>query len=127
MVLRTARWWNNNIEYGETHIFCGPGHLACIRHDPGPGYSKVQERLVAMNRPITPGLALYALLDHIVDELRPLADALEERHADLEATVFADGFSRDQLQNLFDSKRQLLKLLATVQPIPEICGDLILV
>ena len=125
MVLRTARWWNEDIVYGETHIFCGPGHLACIRHDPGPGYTKVQERLVAMNRPITPGLALYALLDHIVDELRPLADRLEERHAELEAVVFEDGFSRETLQGLFETKRQLLKLLATVQPIQEICGDLI--
>lgn len=125
MVLRTARWWNSDIEYGETHIFCGPGHLACIRHDPGPCYSTVQERLIAMGRPISPGLALYALLDHIVDELRPLADRLEERHAELEAVVFEDGFSRETLQGLFDTKRQLLKLLATVQPIPEICGDLI--
>lgn len=125
LVLRTARWWNDEIDYGETHIFCGPGHLACIRHDPGPGYAKVQERLVAMDRPITPGLALYALLDYIVDELRPLADRLEERHADLEATVFDTGFSRDTLQNLFETKRQILKLLATVQPIPEICANLI--
>jgi magnesium transporter len=125
MVLRTARWWNDSVDYGETHIFCGPGHLACIRHDPGPGYAKVQERLVAMHRPITPGLALYALLDHIVDELRPLADRLEERQAELETSVFADGFSGDSLQRLFETKREILKLLATVQPIPEICGDLI--
>jgi len=125
MVLRTARWWDNDIDYGETHIFCGPGHLACIRHDPGPGYTKVQERLIAMGRPISPGLALYALLDHIVDELRPLADRLEERHAELETTVFTEGFSRENLQSLFETKRQILKLLATVQPIPEICGDLI--
>ncbi|MEW5768868.1 MAG: magnesium and cobalt transport protein CorA [Pseudomonadota bacterium] len=125
MVLRTARWWQDGIDYGETHIFCGPGHLACIRHDPGPGYGRVQERLVALGRPISPGLALYTLLDHIVDELRPLVDRLEERHAGLEATVFADGFSKDVLQRLFDTKREILRLLATVQPIPEICGDLI--
>jgi magnesium transporter len=125
MVLRTAHWWEEGIDYGETHIFCGPGHLACIRHDPGPGYGKVQERLVAMGRPITPGLALYALLDHVVDELRPLADRLEESHADLEATVFDEGFSQDTLQRLFETKREILRLLSTVQPIPEICGDLI--
>lgn len=125
MVLRTARWWNDAIDYGETHIFCGPGHLASIRHDPGPGYAKVQERLVTMGRPITPGLALYALLDHIVDELRPLADRMEARHAELEDTVFADGFSRDILQRLFETKREILRLLSTVQPIPEICGNLI--
>lgn len=125
LVLRTARWWDDGIDYGETHVFCGPGHLACIRHDPGPGYAKVQERLAALGRPISPGLALYALLDHVVDELRPLVDRLEERHADLEARVFDEGFSQDTLRRLFDTKREILKLLATVQPIPEICVDLI--
>lgn len=129
LVLRTARWWETGkdsaIVYGETHVFCGPGHLACIRHDPGPGYAQVQERLVAMDRPISPGLALYALLDHVVDELRPLVNRLEERHADLEARVFNDGFSQDILRHLFDTKREILKLLATVQPLPEICVNLI--
>jgi len=48
LVLRTARWWNDSVVYGETHVFCGPGHLACIRHDPGPGYGNVQDRLRAM-------------------------------------------------------------------------------
>lgn len=125
LVVRTARWWDNDVAYGETHVFCGPGHLACIRHDTGPGYAKVQERLAALGRPISPGLALYALLDDVVDELRPLVDRLEERHADLEARVFDEGFSRDILQRLFETKREIIKLLATVQPIPEICVDLI--
>jgi magnesium transporter len=113
LVLRTARWWDDAIDYGETHVFCGPG------------YADVQERLVAMGRPISPGLALYALLDDVVDELRPLVDRLEERHADLEARVFDEGFSQDILRRLFETKREILKLLATVQPIPEICVDLI--
>ncbi|MBI5330978.1 MAG: magnesium and cobalt transport protein CorA [Betaproteobacteria bacterium] len=125
VVLRTARWWDGALAHGETHIFCGPGHLAVVRHDPGPGYGKVRERLAAMGRSITPGLALYALLDHIVDELRPLAAHLEERHAGLEAGVFSSAFSQDTLQRLFEAKREILSLLATVQPIPEICGDLI--
>ncbi|HNQ05526.1 MAG TPA: magnesium and cobalt transport protein CorA [Thiobacillaceae bacterium] len=125
LVLRTARWWNNGIDHGETHIFCATGYLACIRHDPGPAYVAVQERLVHMGRKLSPGLALYALLDHIVDELRPLVDRLEERHASLEAMVFEEGFSQGILRHLYDTKREILKLLATVQPLPEICENLI--
>jgi magnesium transporter len=125
VVLRTARWWNDRIDYGETHVFCGPGYLASIRHDPGPGYGRVQERLAALGRPISAGLALYVLLDHIVDEMLPLVSRLEERHADLETRVFDEGFSQATLRRLFDTKREILKLLATVQPIPEICTDLI--
>lgn len=125
VVLRTARLWDNRIEYGETHIFCGPAYLAIMRHDTGPGYDRVLDRLEAYGRPITIGLALYALLDHIVDDLRPLAARLEDRHAELEAAIFSSGFSAENLQFLFETKREILGLMSAVQPIPEICGDLI--
>ncbi len=125
LVLRTARLWDKRIEYGETHIFCGPAYLAIMRHDTGPGYERVLDRLQAFGRPISVGLALYTLLDHIVDELRPLSARLEERYADLEAAIFASGFSSENLQFLFETKREILGLMGTVQPIPEICGDLI--
>jgi len=125
VVLRTARLWDNAIEYGETHVFCGDGYLAIIRHGTGAGYRQVQERLLAYARPLTVGLALYALLDHVVDELRPLSARLEDRYADLEAAIFASGFSSENLQFLFETKRDILGLMSAVQPIPEICGDLI--
>jgi magnesium transporter len=125
LVLRTARLWNNAIEYGETHIFCGAAYLAIMRHDTGPGYDRVLDRLEAYGRPISTGLALYVLLDHIVDELRPLSARLEDRYADLEAASFSSGFSSQNLQFLFETKREILGLMGAVQPIPEICGDLI--
>lgn len=125
LVLHTARVWDNAIEYGETHVFCGAGYLAIIRHGSGPGYRQVQDRLQAYRRPLTPGLALYALLDHVVDELRPLAARLENRFADLESALFSNGISSDNLQRLYETKREIQALMAAVQPIPEICGDLI--
>ncbi len=125
VVLRTARLWNNAIEYGETHVFCGAGYLAIIRHDSGTGYRRVQDRLLAYAKPLSVGLALYALLDYVVDELRPLSARLEDRYADLEAAIFSTGFSSENLQFLFETKRDILGLMSAVQPIPEICGDLI--
>ncbi len=125
VVLRTARLWDNVIEYGETHVFCGDGYLTIIRHGVGPGYRQVQERLQAYQRALTPGLALYALIDHIVDDFRPLAAGLEERYSDLEAALFSGGLSSDNLQHLFETKREIQALMSAVQPVPEICGDLI--
>ncbi|OYY92696.1 MAG: magnesium transporter CorA [Hydrogenophilales bacterium 28-61-23] len=125
VVLRTARLWDNAIEYGETHVFCGPNYLAIIRHGTGPGYRQVQDRLQAYARPLSVGLALYALLDHVVDELRPLAARLEDRYADLEAAIFSNGISSDNLQRLYETKREIQQLMSAIQPIPEICGDLI--
>jgi len=125
IVLRTARLWDNAIEYGETHVFCGPNYLAIIRHGTGPGYDRVLDRLQAYARPLTVGLALYALLDHVVDELRPLSARLEDRYADLEAAIFSSGFSSENLQFLFETKRDILGLMSAVQPMPEICGDII--
>jgi len=125
VVLRTALLWNNSLEFGETHVFCGSGYLAIIRHGIGPGYGQVQERLQAYSRPITPGLALYSLIDHIVDALRPLATRLEERYDDLESALFSNGVTSNNLQNLYETKREIQALMSVVQPIPEICGDLI--
>jgi magnesium transporter len=125
VVLRTARLWDNRIEYGETHVFCGDGYLAIIRHGVGPGYRQVQDRLQAYQRALTTGLALYALIDHIVDDLRPLAAGLEDRYSDLEAALFSGGLSSDNLQHLFETKREIQALMSAVQPVPEICGDLI--
>lgn len=125
VVLRTARLWDHAIEYGETHVFCGAGYLAIIRHGVGPGYRQVQERLQAYKRALTPGLALYALIDHIVDDLRPLAAGLEDRFADHEAALFSSGISSDALQQLYEIKREIQALMSAVQPIPEICVDLI--
>jgi magnesium transporter len=125
VVLRTARLWEKHIEYGETHVFCGDGYLAIIRHGVGPGYRQVQDRLQAYQRALTPGLALYALIDHIVDDLRPLAARLEDRYTDLEAALFSGGLSSDNLQHLFETKREIQALMSAVQPVPEICGDLI--
>lgn len=125
VVLRTARLWDHAIEYGETHVFCGTGYLAIIRHGVGPGYRQVQDRLQTYKRALTPGLALYALIDHIVDDFRPLAAGLEDRYADLEAALFSGGLSSDNLQHLFETKREIQTLMSAVQPVPEICGDLI--
>lgn len=125
VVLRTARRWYNAIEHGETHVFCGPGYLAIIRHGSGPGYRQVQERMRAYKRKLTPGLALYAMIDHVVDELRPLAANLEDRFTELEAALFDGGISSDTLQQLYETKREIQALMSAVQPIPEICGDLI--
>jgi magnesium transporter len=55
----------------------------------------------------------------------PLASNLENRYADLEASIFARGFSGENLQFLFETKREILGLMGAVQPIPEICGNLI--
>jgi magnesium transporter len=125
VVLRTARLWDGAIEYGETHVFCGAGYLAIIRHDTGPGYERVIKHLQAAGKPLSVGRALYALLDFVVDELRPLSARLEDRYADLESAIFSSGFSSENLQFLFETKRDILGLMSAVQPIPEICGDLI--
>ncbi len=125
LVMRTAQWRGNDMAYGETHVFCGSGYIAIVHHGIGPGYGKVQERLANSRWKLNPGVALYALLDHIVDDLRPVSALLEDRYEGLESAFFSEGFSSENLQRLFDTKRQIMGLLSVVQPIPEICGDLI--
>lgn len=50
VVLRTAHRVKEETEFGETHIFVGPGYVISVRHGPSSSYAKVRERAEATRR-----------------------------------------------------------------------------
>ncbi len=125
LVMRTAMEWNDNIEYGETHVFLGNQYLIAVRHGPGPGYGRVLELLRGGRFPPTPGGALYVLLDKVVDDYRPVADHLEERYDSYESALLQTSLAEKNLSRIYELKRQTLLLAQTLEPMADVVHELI--
>jgi magnesium transporter len=127
MVLRTANICDHKLYFGETHLFLGERFLLSVRLGHSQSYAKVHERCESMPEQMAegPGFAMYALMDFVVDNYRPIVDALEERFGELEDDLFNSRFSRAGLQDLYELKRQLLLLRNAVAPLLDICNALV--
>ena len=125
---RTAQIWDERMEFGETHLFVGSNYVAAIRHDNGIGYQRVTDRLARRPNGIqvaTP-YALYLVLDLIVDQLRPVIEAMQDRFHALESQLMSGVKSgRGILEKLYEMKRDLAALRDATEPMQEITLDLI--
>lgn len=126
VVLRTASIRDIRIEVGETHIFVGPRYLISVRHGEAPSYADVRARCEAAPHLLRqgPGFALYALMDFIVDQYFPVADALEDRLQLLEESVFSGQSDRATIEQVYGLRRDLLVLKRAVSPLTDLCNRL---
>ncbi|RJX32848.1 MAG: magnesium and cobalt transport protein CorA [Oxalobacter sp.] len=127
IVLRTVYLLDGRLSFGETHLFLGERFLLSVRHGYSHSYQRVHDRCEAMPDQMAegPGFAMYALMDFVVDNYRPIVDALEERFGALEDALFNARFSREGLQNLYELKRELLLLRNAVVPLIDVCNALV--
>ena len=61
-VLKTANLKDDDVLYGETHLFVGPNFLVSVRHGDTAGYAVVRERCEDTANMLAkgPGFAVYA-------------------------------------------------------------------
>jgi magnesium transporter len=127
IVLRTAQLQDEHVVLGETHIFVGRNHVVSIRHGSTLSYAEVRKRCEASPHLLRkgPSFVLYALMDFIVDNYFPVADALEERLDVLEEEVFGGQTDRGTIQRIYELKRDLLALKRAISPVVDICNRLL--
>lgn len=126
IVLHTAILGNATVEFGETHIFLGPRFIVTVRHGASQSLSKVRERCQAMPHQLAkgPGFALYSIMDFTVDNYRPVIEGLQTRFDVLESAIFAYKPSRQTMEDLYELKRELLQLETAINPVIDICNEL---
>jgi magnesium transporter len=126
IVLHTAHLAEEQVEFGETHIFMGPHFLVTVRHGASRNHSKVRGRCEAMPQQLAkgPGFALYSIMDFIVDNYVPVIDGLQERFDELESAIFQYRPSRQTIEGLYELKRELLQLEGAINPVIDICNEL---
>lgn len=124
---KTAQLWENRTHFGEVHFFAGPNFVAAVRHGPSLTFTRVRERLAAARNGLRPGspLALYLLLDLIVDHYRPVLESIHDRFRTLENVLLTDALDRDDLEKLYNVKRELSTLRDAAEPMQGLVQDLI--
>jgi magnesium transporter len=126
IAVQTAQVVDDHILYGETHAFLGPRYLVTVRHGASLSYAPVRERvqreaeLLAMG----PSFGLYAVLDFVVDNYRPIVDEFRDTLDALEQDIFADDFRRDTVFKLYDLKRELTRMRLSVAPLQDVLAHL---
>lgn len=124
---KTAQLLEGRIYFSEVHFFAGPNFVASVRHGPGLTFARVRERLAAARNGLRPGspLALYLVLDLIVDHYRPALESTHERFRTLESVLLTDALDRGDLEKLYNVKRELNSLRDAAEPMQDIVQDLI--
>lgn len=130
---KTAELWEGHVQFGEVHFFAGVNFVAVIRHGHSLKFSRVRERLAAKTSPGTAKnglktgspLALYLLLDVVVDHYRPVLDSVHDRFRSLENVLLTSALDQTDLESLYTVKRELNSLRDVAEPMQAIVLDLI--
>jgi magnesium transporter len=127
IVVGTAQLVNDEVLFGETHLFVGQNYIITIRHGSSVSYAPVRHKCeTAPHRlGLGPGFALYSVIDFIVDNYQPVAEQLQARFQELEGEMFDKSFDREAISALYKLKGALVKLRDAVGPINDISAQLI--
>jgi len=126
VVARTAQLIEGRIAFGETHLFVGHGYVVSVRHGASRSYAPVRERCEACPAVLSEGedYILYAILDFIVDNYKPVLETLHAEVEGIEDSVFSKPAEQVDVQRLYMIRRDLLRLRNAVVPLVEVCRRL---
>ena len=127
IVVETAQLVNDEVQFGETHLFVGKNFLVTIRHGSSVSYAPVRHKCeTAPHRlGLGSGYALYSVIDFIVDNYQPVAERLLARFQELEQEIFTKSFDRASISRLYRLKGELIKIRDAVGPVNDISSQLI--
>ena len=122
VVARTARLEGEHMEYGETAIFLGPSHIITVRHGSPRAHTALREQLEKAPKLLMHGTdyLLHAVLDYIVDGYIPIIDQIEEEVLEMESTAAKGFLSRDDVNRIFELRRELILFQRILGPMGEV-------
>jgi magnesium transporter len=119
VVLRTARYDDatEDIDFGEIHIFAGPGYAITVRHGEASSLAPARQRLEDHPELIDAGPAsvVWAVLDLVVDDYEPVVEGLTDDVEDAEVRVFEG--RGDQTARIYSLKREAIEFYRAVHPL----------
>jgi len=126
IVLKTAQLEAGQVVYGETHLFVGSNFLVSVRHGASSSYEQVLQRCENSTKGLHkgPGFALYAALDFVADNYKPIVAQFERDFEAIETDIFKDQFDKLVIERLYALKRHLLELRNAALPVAEISTEL---
>ncbi|MFD8014851.1 magnesium and cobalt transport protein CorA [Streptomyces sp. NPDC058955] len=119
VVLRAARYLDaqEEVDFGELHIFVGPDFLITVRHGAAPDLSAVRRRmegnpdLLALG----PEAVLYAILDTVVDGYAPVVAGVQNDVDEIETEVF--GGDPAVSRRIYELSREMVEFQRATRPL----------
>lgn len=119
VVLRPARYLDaeEELEFGEVHVFVGPDFVVTVRHAEAPNLARVRHRLESDPELLArgPEAVLYAILDEVVDQYAPVLAGLENDIDEIESQLFVEDV--DATQRIYELGREVIDFQRAVQPL----------
>ncbi|MDY7579817.1 magnesium and cobalt transport protein CorA [Herbaspirillum sp. RTI4] len=127
VVVQTAQLDAAEVVFGETHIFLGPRFVVTVRHGASRSYAAVRKLCENVPERLAhgPSYVMYSIIDFVVDHYQPVMDDLEARFVKFETALFEQESEEGHLKDLYQLKRQLIKLRSGIAPVVEICSQLL--
>jgi magnesium transporter len=126
VVARTAQIVDDQIAFGETHIFVGKGYVVSVRHGASTSYQAVRARCESCPTSLSQGedYILYAILDFIVDNYGPVIECVQAEVDALEEEVLQKARVPREFDRLYRLRRDLLSLRRAIGPVVNVCKRL---
>jgi magnesium transporter len=127
VVLRPA-WYvdeDEDVQVGEINLFIGDDFVVSVRHAEVPDLASVRTRL-ENDRDLLrhgPRAVLYAILDRIVDDYRPVIHGLRQDIDQIETQVF--GGDPSVSRRIYQLSREVIELQRAVDPLRTVIDDLL--
>jgi magnesium transporter len=119
IVLRTARYDEaaEEVEFGEIHLFAGPGYVIAVRHGEASGLREARRRLERHPELLGSGPAaiVWAILDKVVDDYLPVVAGIEDDIEEVEQEIFQE--RSDSTQRIYRLKREVIEFHRAVFPL----------
>lgn len=127
IVVNTAQIKDQQIQYGETHLFLSAHFILTVRHEGSLSHASARERCEHNKDYLSlgTGMALYTVLDLIVDNFFPIVQRYEQILDNLEENILSSEFQRDTIIHLYRLRTDLTKLRLAVSPLQDILATLL--
>ena len=127
VVLRPARYVDDQeeVEFGEVHVFVGPDFVLTVRHSEAPDLAKVRHRLEGdpdLLR-LGPEAVLYAVLDEVVDGYAPVVAGLENDIDEIEEQVFRGDPAASR--RIYELSREVMEFQRATRPLSAVLRSLV--
>jgi len=129
VALRPARYLDaeEEVEFGELHVFVGDDFVITIRHSEAPDLANVRARLEGNPELLAlgPEAVLYAVLDEVVDEYLPVVAGLENDIDEIEDQLFGEDDDERLARRIYDLSREVIDFQRAVHPLAEMLEALL--
>ncbi|MFF2849104.1 magnesium and cobalt transport protein CorA [Streptomyces sp. NPDC058001] len=119
VVLRAARYLDaqEEVDFGELHVFVGPDFVITVRHGAAPDLSAVRHRME--DSPdllkLGPEAVLYAILDAVVDGYAPVVAGVQNDIDEIETEVFRGDPAVSR--RIYELSREMVEFQRATRPL----------